>query len=296
MKPYPNTRPLRSALIGNALFSSLSALVMITRPDWVGAWLGISAPLILPLLGVGLLLFAADLLHQATRPRMASWRALYASSADFLWVLASLILVMTNLFSPEGKILVLTVAAAVLGMGIWQLWGIHRLHRLATGDYRHCLQVAVAAPPGAMWQAISQLGDIQCYMPMLKSSHIRDNLAPGVGAVRVCANHSGKQWAEECIGFDPGREVRLRFLASEPDFPFPVKHMTGGWRVSPLGDHTEVTIWWELAPRKPWLAPVILAMLSLGADRTFPGALARMANGPEPTAPPVESRLLAGLC
>ncbi len=36
-----------------------------------------------------------------------------------------------------------------------------------------------------MWSVVSQLGDIQNYMPTLKSSEVLDGKAPGVGAAAV---------------------------------------------------------------------------------------------------------------
>jgi hypothetical protein len=81
-----DTRPLRFALAANAAFSLTCAVVLLLRPSLVGDWLGIQAPLIFQVVGAGLAVFAADLLHQATRRRMATWRALYASMADFSWV------------------------------------------------------------------------------------------------------------------------------------------------------------------------------------------------------------------
>jgi len=275
------SQPLRAALLANAIFSTSCAFGMICAPAWVGDRLGLQIPLVLQLVGLGLVIFAVDLVHQATRPRMLTWRALYASMADFLWVLgtvAGVALFAENL-SESGLLTVSAVALIVLAFGVWQLWGINRVHRVPeSGLYRHCVPVHVNASAIAMWSVVSQLGDIQNYTPALKSSELLDGKAPGVGAIRRCVNQAGKVWAEECVTFEAGRRFVVRFLTEAPDFPFPAKAMIGGWEVVPSGEGAEVMVWWELQPKPAFLAPVLMPMLAFQADRDFPKVIARMAN------------------
>jgi len=275
------SRLLRAALLGNAVFSISCALVMIFAPVWVGDQLGIQIPPALQILGVGLVMFAADLVHQVTRPRMATWRALYSSLADFLWVLGTVVGValFAGILSDSGLLTVSAVAVFVFTFGVGQLWGINRVHRVPeSGLYRHCVPVHVNASAEAMWSVVSQLGDIQNYTPALKRSELLDDKAPGVGAIRRCVNQAGKAWAEECITFEPGRRLVVRFLAEAPDFPFPARAMIGGWEVFPSRDGADVMVWWELQPKPAFLAPVLMPMLAFQADRDFPKVIQRMAN------------------
>lgn len=125
------TRSLRTALLSNAVFSATCGLLILVWPVFVESLLGVQVPLLLRLVGFGLLIFAVDLVHQATRPRLAIWRALYASFGDFLWVISSILglLLFSNLFAPTGVVVVLVVAGVVLAFGSWQIWGIDRAHR-----------------------------------------------------------------------------------------------------------------------------------------------------------------------
>lgn len=276
-----DTRPLRMALAANAAFSFISAGLMFFRPSLIGDWLGIQAPLVLQAAGIGLLVFAADLLHQATRHRIETWRALYASAADFLWVVGTFVLLalFPSALSQTGYTLVVSVAFAVFLFGSWQLWAIGQAHKLKdSGQYRHCILVAVNAPADAMWRVIGRIGDIKHYMPALKHSAILDGKTPGVGAVRMCEDRSGKRWAEECIEFKAGRSFDVRFLSEAPDFPFPAKTMRGGWEVIPADGGSEVLVWWELEPKQKLLAPIILPLLAFQADRDFPKIVQRMAD------------------
>jgi len=273
--------PLRLALACNALFSMVTALAMLWRTAMVGAWLGSPSLVMLQLIGVGLLLFAAELLYQATRPRVATWRALLASAADFSWVLGTLLLliVFPQSFSPLGNTLVMVVAGVVACFGTWQLWAAGHAHRTdKDGEYRHCIMVETNVPADEMWQVVSNIADIQKYMPSLKSSTVLNGRRPSVGAIRACENHAGATWAEEVTEFNPGRDFTVRFLADDPAFPFPAKAMIGGWEVIPTSVGSQVVVWWKLTLRRPILAPVILPLLAFQVDRDFPQVVRRMAD------------------
>jgi hypothetical protein len=70
----------------------------------------------------------------------------------------------------------------------------------------------------------------------------------------------------------------MRFAAEAPDFPFPASTMLGGWKVMSVGTGSEVMIWWELAPKPRFLAPILLPILAFSADRDFVRVIRRMAN------------------
>lgn len=296
---------LRAALLANATFSAACAALLVTSPSQVAAWLGIQQNVMLPVIGIGLLLFAVDLMHQASRRRMASWRALYASAADFLWVLGTgaLLLFFPDLLSPGGNLIVGGIAVVVLAFALWQLRGIDLLHRTPDGGlHRHCILVEVDADPRAMWQILSRLDAIALYMPALKSSTIRDKEQPGLGCVRECTDHAGRRWAEACTDFREGRGFTVEFLCQEPGFPFPVSAMKGGWEVLRKKEEPTcaVMVWWELRPKPRWLAPVLLPMLAFQADHTFPKVMRNMAAAASgalaAAAPAPRTRLLGQPC
>lgn len=281
MAVMTSARPLRIALLSNATFSGICGLLMLLWSGWVGGLLGVEGSFVLRLVGLGLLLFAADLIHQVSRSRLATWRALYASIADALWVVMSLLGLglFPELFSWSGKVVLLLVAAIVATFGGWQIWGIDRYYRQSPSSlHRHCLVVQTEAPAAAIWSVIEQMGNIQRYMPSLLKSEILDNHLPGVGAVRRCQDRSGKSWMEECVAFEPGKSLTMRFVAEAPNFPFPASTMIGGWQVFAVGEGSEVMVWWELTPKPRWLAPILLSLLASRSDRDFIPVIRRMAN------------------
>lgn len=303
-----SSRLLKSALLGNAIFSLGSAIVFLLGPGRVSAFLGLDAAGLIRGIGLGLLVFSFDLFHQATRARVATWRALYASLGDFLWVIGSLVLILgfSVWFSGKGVMLVAIVAVIVAFFGILQIVGILRAHRAGDGrQFRHCVSVGVTASADEMWAVISKLGEIARYMPELRRSTIRGDLPAGENAVRECEDRSGRRWAEQCTFFAPKeRRFEVRFLADEPGFPYPAHHMSGGWQVLPVSERTcEVQVWWEIDPKPRWLAALLLPVLGFQVDRSFPKLIARMAAAATGKASPsfvrsssLSARLLAQHC
>ena len=119
----------RRVLQVNAFFSAGCALIMLMAPRQVGEIIGWSEPLFYWVLAAGLLVFAGDLLHQSTRPKISLWRGYLASISDLLWVLVTLLVLMwLGVHIPaSGWGVLLGVAAVVLSCGLMQLYELKRL-------------------------------------------------------------------------------------------------------------------------------------------------------------------------
>lgn len=277
-------RVLRAALVANAGFSACTGSLLAADPGLVGHLLGIDGRALLRMLGVGLLLFAADLVHQATRPRISALRAWLASSGDLMWVGASVVLLAarSHWFSSAGSVVVALVAVAVLGFGLWQLAGLKR--HLAEPNsslgtqYRHCLQVQLQAPAEPMWQVVADLPGIRRFSPNLAESFLRRGDGLELGAVRACADVRGARWAEQVVGVDADAFC-VRFLEDEPGFPFPVRRMLAGWRVQ-AGEEGGciVTVWWSFTPKFPVGGLLLAAVMAAKLDVDFPKMIGRMAD------------------
>jgi uncharacterized protein YndB with AHSA1/START domain len=277
-----NTIPLRFALLGNAIFSGISAVVFLSFSQNVSSLIGLSNHLILVGIGIGLGLFSADLFHQASRQRVQTWRALYASLGDALWVAGAVVLLLwfPETLNEQGRFILMAVSVIVGVFGSIQFWGAGEAHRL-TGSkfYRHCVAVRVPVSRAKMWNVISDLSGISRYFPSLRSSIIRDHLEPQVGATRQCEDMSGKKWAEKCTKFEAGKRLEMEFLCQEEGFPYPASEMIGGWELNEISEkETEVQIWWELRPTPSFMAPLIMPLLGLKADMDFPLLVFRMAG------------------
>lgn len=119
---------LKSALLINAGFSILCGLVCLLIADSLAQIMGI-APWMLYVLGIGLLLFAADAAYTATRSPINLLFAKLITGADVLWVLGSVVIL---IFFPgsltfNGQLILELVAIAVAVIATVQAVGIKQL-------------------------------------------------------------------------------------------------------------------------------------------------------------------------
>jgi hypothetical protein len=120
---------LRRALLGNALFSTLSGLTILFAHSWVLRILGLSDKVTLIVLGISLLAFAGTLLINARRKTVKVSDAWVAVMMDLAWVVGSYVLLFTVPFSIDGKWLVGVVAELVLAFAVLQWIGIRRIRK-----------------------------------------------------------------------------------------------------------------------------------------------------------------------
>ena len=118
---------LRKALMGNALFSTLSGLTILLAQGWVLRILGLPSSVNLLILGAGLIVFAVTLVINARKRKVKKSDAWIAVLMDVAWVLGSYILIFIVPFSTEGKWVVGVVAELVLVFAVLQFVGIRRI-------------------------------------------------------------------------------------------------------------------------------------------------------------------------
>jgi hypothetical protein len=120
---------LRKALLGNALFSTLSGLTILFAQGWVLQILGLSSSVHLLILGVGLIVFAVTLVINARKQQVKKSDAWIAVLMDLAWVVGSYVLIFLVPFSPKGNWVVGIVAELVLLFAVLQFVGIRRIQK-----------------------------------------------------------------------------------------------------------------------------------------------------------------------
>ena len=120
---------LRKALMGNALFSTLSGLTMLLAQGWVLRILGLPSSVNPLVLGAGLIVFAVMLVINAQRQQVKKSDAWIAVCMDLAWVLGSYVLIFIVPFSTAGKWVVGVVAELVLLFAVLQFLGIRRIQK-----------------------------------------------------------------------------------------------------------------------------------------------------------------------
>jgi len=120
---------LRKALMGNALFSTLSGLTILLAQGWVLRILGLPSSVNLLVLGAGLIVFAVTLVINARKQKVKKSDAWIAVCMDLTWVLGSYVLIFIVPFSTAGKWVVGVVAELVLLFALLQFLGIRRIQK-----------------------------------------------------------------------------------------------------------------------------------------------------------------------
>ncbi|SCG61790.1 type II toxin-antitoxin system RatA family toxin [Micromonospora halophytica] len=236
----PSARRLRAALRSNVVFSSASGLVLLTGGVAATPW-GLGPAWLTPLVGAGLLPFAAAVARIAVLPATALRRqAGWVIAADATWVVASLILLITADLPAPGAAVVAAVAAIVATLAGWQTLGLVAIrHDDPLGDLEIVQASRVLpAPPQRVW-------------PLLTDHDLYGRLAPNLSTAQVisepdqplrrrCTDTSGNGWEETCTLWDDGRRYAVEVDTS--DYPYPLATMRGLWQVDPDPAGSRVTM------------------------------------------------------
>ena len=120
-----NQSGLKKVLLTNAGFSALSGLVLILGASALSGLFGEAHPWIFRGIGIGLLLFAGDMLANCCKLPVSRAKALYFSYSDFVWVLGSIALLVATPLSTVAVAIVAGVALIVLVFGVAQFRYVH---------------------------------------------------------------------------------------------------------------------------------------------------------------------------
>ncbi len=121
---------LRRTLRGNSVFSIVSGLAFTFGAAPIASLMGIpDASLIIAIMGIVVLAFAAFLWAMTTKPVLDRQLAVAVFIMDVVWVITSLIILVTNAFSlsTEGRWAILIVADIVAVFAVLEFVGLRRL-------------------------------------------------------------------------------------------------------------------------------------------------------------------------
>ncbi len=126
-----NSTLLRRALLGNAVFSGVSGLGMTLAAGPLASLMGLPSPLILIVVGLGVLGYAAIVFRISTRPSISRGEAIFTVIADSSWVVVSLVLLLTGWvpFTLAGKWIVAIAADIVAVFALLQFVGLRRMSK-----------------------------------------------------------------------------------------------------------------------------------------------------------------------
>ncbi len=115
---------LKNALLGNAIFSIVCGILLISFPAfWADQFeLSVSTPFLI--IGLGLVVFSATVFYEAFKQRC--WAVIWIIVQDMIWVLGSIILLLTQPFGIGfiGNLIIFLIATIVLLFGLWQVYAL----------------------------------------------------------------------------------------------------------------------------------------------------------------------------
>lgn len=118
---------LRRALLGNAVFSSVSGMVFFVGAQPVSDAIGLSRPWVLAVIGLSLLVFAAGLFRNARRVDVNQLEAKTAIGMDIAWVVGTGVILAAGVLNSTGNWAAAIVADVVLVFAILQWIGLRKL-------------------------------------------------------------------------------------------------------------------------------------------------------------------------
>ena len=122
---------LPRAMQANALYSTLSGAAFLLAPDWLSRTTGIEPAFAFTVVGVGLLAYAIWLWLNSQGAGVSRRAAVTAIVADSLWVVASIIVLVSGLLplTTAGMWGIAIIADVVGIFAIVQFLGLRRMQR-----------------------------------------------------------------------------------------------------------------------------------------------------------------------
>ncbi|TPN81682.1 hypothetical protein [Aquimarina algicola] len=123
---------LQKSLLANSIFSSASGILLIIFNRYIADLFGVSSTTAFWVTGIVLLFFAITIIIEIVKQRRLA--IIWIIIQDILWVLASIILVITNPFSitKPGNYMISIIAFIVLCMAILQARALSQIKNART--------------------------------------------------------------------------------------------------------------------------------------------------------------------
>ncbi len=234
---------LQGALRANAIFSSLSGLLLILFHRQTAVIFEVPKSRVFWVVGIALLYFAITLVYEIYKQRALG--VLFIIIQDLLWVFASMFILLYPVFqiSGAGELLIAVVALVVLFMAIWQSKALADIDSSGSGEKQLEFERVFHANKKDVWKLISDVGNYHLVAPNIDTVEIISG--EGEGMLRKCS-HQKDSWTESCSLWVEEQEYAFEVDTSDPDYPYPFKKLKGSWSLDELGqDQTRVLMRFE---------------------------------------------------
>ena len=230
---------LQTALKVNAIFSGISGIVLIILNHQIAKIFRTENNTIFWIIGLALVFFAITIIVEIVKQR--SLAILWIIIQDFIWIIGSIFLLVSNIFpiTTTGLIIIGIVALIVLFMGLNQAKELAKIDNNPQKKGKQWrFERIVKADKKSTWKLISDVGNYALFAPNIDEVKIISG--DGLGMVRTCS-HGKDTWAETCTLWTDEKEYAYVVHTNEPDYPYPFKFLNGFWSVEEI-DNTSTKI------------------------------------------------------
>lgn len=271
----------------NAAFSGLNGVVLLIAAGALASVIFSSpeswVPLVLRLLGVGLIGFAGLLTILARNKFVSKAAVNEIVFLDALWVVGSVVLVafLGDLFSPTGLIIVTVVAMVVAFFAITQFAAASKIIKpipeanvvMRDGHLHASVRRTVDAPTETVWKVMT---DHPAYADVASNiSKVEVMSGEGMGMKRRCYGPKGENWEETCDLFEAGKSFGFSIHTEADDYPYPLSAVSGRWSVEQRQTGSEFDIQIVATPKGNAISKL---MFGLVAKQHFKAVLIDLAD------------------
>ena len=90
----------------------------------------------------------------------------------------------------------------------------------------------VSAPADKTWAIVNDVDGYHRFAPNIDQSAMKAQKE--LGMERSCSNEKGR-WTEVCTLWQPGEAYKFKVNTEAEDYPYPLQHLTGYFKVEELG-------------------------------------------------------------
>ena len=223
---------LQKSLKSNAAFSFISGVLLIIIHGKIAQLFEVTNVTVFWVIGIGLVIFAATVYWESIKLRPMQVVTIIAQ--DLIWVIASVILLVFNPFQISfwGNVTIAGVALVVFFFAVAQSSGLSQMDSMnRQGLKKFVFERVIQASKEDVWRVISAVDAYHEVAPNIDQSKIISG--SGKGMTRACS-HRNEQWTETCILWNEGEAYAFEVNTKAPDYPYPLKYLTGHWQVEYL--------------------------------------------------------------
>ena len=227
---------LQIALKVNAIFSGISGIILIILNHQISKVFGTENNTTFWIIGLALVFFAITIIAEIVKQR--SLAILWIIIQDFIWVIGSIFMLVSNIFliTTTGLVIIGIVALIVLFMGLNQAKELAKIDNNPEKKAKQWrFERIVKADKKSTWKLISDVGNYALFAPNIDEVKIISG--EGLGMVRTCS-HGKDTWAETCTLWTDEKEYAYVVHTNVPDYPYPFKFLNGFWSVEEIDKTT----------------------------------------------------------